>query len=75
MSKVAPVYPELARKMRITGTVKVEVIVAPSGKLKSTQVIGGNPLLVKAAVEAIEQWKWGAAPQETKELIVLNFHP
>ncbi len=75
MNRVAPAYPDLARKMHILGTVRVQVVVAPSGKLKLVQVVGGNPLLAKAAVDAIEQWKWGPAPQETKELIELNFHP
>ena len=70
-----PVYPDLARKMQIRGTVRVEVVVAPNGKMKSSQVIGGSPLLAKAAVDAIEKWKWAPAPQETKELIELNFHP
>jgi hypothetical protein len=53
----------------------VGVVVAPSGKAKFTQVIGGNPLLAKAAVDAIEKWKWAPAAQETKELVELNFHP
>ena len=75
VSKVVPVYPELASKMQMRGTVKVEVVVAPNGKVKFTQVLGGSPLLAKAAVDAIEKWKWGPAPQETKELIELNFHP
>jgi TonB family protein len=75
VSRVVPVYPELANKMRIRGTVKVEAVVAPNGKVKFTQVIGGSPLLARAAVDAIEKWKWGPAPQETKELIELNFHP
>jgi TonB family protein len=75
VSQVVPVYPELARKMRITGTVKVEALVGPNGKLKSTQVIGGSPVLVKAAVDAIEKWKWVSAPQDSKELVELNFHP
>jgi len=75
VSKVVPVYPELANKMQMRGTVKVEVVVTPSGKVKFTQVLGGSPLLAKAAVDAIEKWKWGPAPQETKEIIELNFHP
>ena len=75
VSQVVPAYPELARKMQITGTVKVEVAVAPNGKMRAAQVVGGSPVLVKAAVDAIEKWKWGPAPQETKELIELNFHP
>jgi hypothetical protein len=53
----------------------VGVVVTPSGKAKFTQVIGGNPLLAKAAIDAIEKWKWAPAPQETKELIELIFHP
>jgi hypothetical protein len=32
-------------------------------------------LLAKSAVDAIELWKWEAAPQETKELVELSFHP
>ncbi|SRR6266849_8995425 len=75
VTRVLPVYPELANKMQIRGTVRVEAVVAPNGKVKFTQVIGGSPVLVKAAVDAIEKWKWGPAPQETKELIELNFHP
>ncbi len=75
MSRVVPTYPELANKMQITGTVKVEVLVTPAGKVKLTQVVGGSPVLAKAAVDAIEKWKWGPAPAETKELIELNFHP
>lgn len=75
VDRVAPVYPDLARRAQIHGTVRVGVMVTPSGKAKFTQVIGGNPLLAKAAIDAIEKWKWAPAPQETKELIELNFHP
>jgi TonB family protein len=75
VNKVVPTYPELARKMQMHGIVKVEVVIAPSGKVKTTQVIGGNPVLAQAALNAIEQWKWAPAPQETQELIELSFHP
>ena len=75
VSQVSPQYPDLAKKMRIRGTVRVEALVAPSGKVKLTQVMGGSPVLVKAAVDAIEKWKWAPAPQETKELIELTFQP
>jgi TonB family protein len=75
INRVAPVYPELARKMQISGTVKVEAIVSANGKVKSTKVIGGSPVLTKAALDAIENWKWAATPSESKELIELSFHP
>jgi TonB family protein len=75
VSQVVPVYPELASKMQIRGTVKVEVVVAPNGKVKFTQVVGGSPVFAKPAVDAIGKWKWVSAPQESRELIELNFHP
>jgi TonB family protein len=75
LSRVIPLYPELAAKIQMTGTVRVAVVVAASGKPKSTDVVGGNPLLAKSAVDALEKWRWASAPQETRELIQLNFHP
>ena len=75
VNKAVPQYPDLARAMQIRGTVRVVVVVAPNGKAKLTQVVGGNPVLVKAAVDAIGKWKWAPATQETKELIQLDFHP
>lgn len=75
VNRVDPEYPELARKMQIRGMVKVGVSVAASGKVKMTRVMGGNPLLAKTAVDAIGQWKWAPAPQETQELIELSFFP
>src|SRR5664279_5020412 len=67
VSQVVPGYPELASKMRISGTVKLEIMVASNGRVKATQVIGGSPILVKAAVDSVEKWRWAPSPQETKE--------
>ncbi len=53
----------------------MEATVGPNGRVKSTLVIGGSPVLAKAAVDSIEKWKWAPATQESKELIELNFHP
>ncbi len=75
LNRVTPIYPDLARRMQISGTVKIEATVAPNGKVKSTKVIGGSPVLSKAALDAIEAWKWAATPGESRELIELLFHP
>jgi protein TonB len=75
ISKVLPVYPELARHLGLEGTVRLEAVVAPNGAVKSMQALGGSPLLVRAAQDATQKWKWAAAPQETKELVELSFHP
>jgi TonB family protein len=73
--RVVPQYPELARSMRIDGTVKVLVTVAPDGHCTLARVIGGHPVLAKAAVDAIQKWKWSTNPEETKEGVELHFHP
>jgi TonB family protein len=75
LNRVVPQYPELAHSMHIEGTVKLLVIVAPNGKPTSTQVMGGHPLLAKSSVGAVEKWKWISAPEETKEVVELHFHP
>jgi TonB family protein len=75
VNRVAPAYPELAERMHISGTVKVEAVVAPSGKVKFTQVVGGSPVFSKSALDAVDKWKWAPAPQESKETIELHFHP
>jgi TonB family protein len=72
---VVPQYPELARSARIEGAVKVMVAVAPNGRPTSTKVVGGHPVLAKAAVDAIEKWKWVASPDESTELVEIQFHP
>lgn len=72
-SRVTPVYPELAKKMHIHGTVKVEAIVRPNGQVKSTRVLGGNPVLVDAALDAVGKWKFETAQSETTEVVQLTF--
>lgn len=73
--RVAPVYPELARKMNIEGIVRLRVTVAPDGAAKAAEVLGGNPVLAKAGQDAISRWKWAPAPRESTELVQLRFHP
>jgi TonB family protein len=74
-SRVAPSYPELAKRMHLQGVVKVEVIVRPNGAVKSTRVLGGNPVLVDSATEAVKQWKFEPGSNETTELVQLTFVP
>lgn len=73
VSKVAPQFPEIARKMHIHGTVKLEVIILPNGSVKSAQVRGGHPVLVQAAQAAVEKWRWEPGPRETTEIVDVKF--
>jgi len=72
-SQVNPTYPELARRMNVRGKVRLEVTVEPNGSVKSVHVLGGHPLLVGAAEEAVKQWKFEAGPKETTNLVIFNF--
>ena len=72
-TKVSPIYPEIARKMGISGTVKLELVVASSGAVKETKVIGGHPILVTAAVEAVKKWKFEPASAESTVMKEFKF--
>jgi TonB family protein len=73
-SKVLPAYPELAKRMSVTGKVKIEVVITPDGRVKSTRVIGGHPLLVQACQDAVKEWKFVAAPEETTQIVEFEFN-
>jgi len=73
--KVAPVYPDLARQNRISGVVKLRATIAPNGSVRLVEPAGGNPVLLKAAQEAVGNWKFTPGPDETRELIELRFEP
>lgn len=53
-----PVYPELARRARISGVVRLQGIISREGVIQRLEVISGHPLLVPAALEAVKQWRY-----------------
>lgn len=75
LTKVVPDYPQMLRSMRIQGTVRADVVVAPDGKVKSVEVTGGHPLLAQAAEKALREWKWTPASHESHETVELIFKP
>lgn len=72
-SKVSPSYPDLAKRMNVTGKVKIEVVVTPDGHVKSTRVIGGHPLLVQACQDAVKEWKFVPSSDETTQIVEFEF--
>jgi TonB family protein len=74
-SKVAPAYPEIARRMSISGTVKLAVVVAPNGSIRDAKILGGHPVLVNAAVDAIKKWKFEPASEESSGTVEFKFSP
>jgi len=74
-SKVQPPYPDLARKMNITGTVKIEVTVAPNGTVKEARVVGGHPVLASSALDAARKWRFEPSTSESSGVIEFKFEP
>jgi TonB family protein len=73
-SKTAPAYPELARRMSVSGRVKIEVIITPDGHVRSTRVLGGHPLLVQACQDSLKEWKFFPAAEESTQIVECDFH-
>ena len=54
--RVEPVYPVLARQMRVAGVVELQGVIGTDGRIHELKVLSGHPMLVKAAVDAVSQW-------------------
>jgi TonB family protein len=72
-TKVSPVYPELAKRMSITGTVRLSVVVSANGQVKNAKAIGGHPILVTAAMDAMKQWRFEPAAVESSGVVEFKF--
>ncbi len=70
VSKVAPVYPQIARQMNITGVVEVSVVVDDSGKVTEATAVNGPAMLRASAESAIKQWKFKSGG---KGKVTVNF--
>jgi TonB family protein len=73
VAQVALVYPAIARKMHLAGTVRLVATVAPGGTVVRTEVLGGSPVLAQSATDAVSKSKWEPGPEETKEIVEIKF--
>jgi TonB family protein len=75
VSKPTPHYPEIAKRMNLVGTVKIEIVVGQDGKIKGTNVLGGHPVLVDSALMALKEWRYEPGTAETTVLVSFDFKP
>lgn len=78
VTKVAPKYPEKARKKRIQGTVVMHAIISKAGDIATVELVSGHPMLAPAAMDAVKQWKYkpyllNGMPVEVDTQIQVNF--
>jgi TonB family protein len=72
-TKIAPEYPALARQVNVTGKVKISAIVSADGRVLSTKIMGGSPLLTEAANTAVKQWRYEPSAKESTEIVEVDF--
>jgi TonB family protein len=71
-SQVQPSLPEMAQHMRLKGTVRLEIEIASDGTVKSTKALGGHPLLIQSAEQAVRKWRYAPGPP-AKAIVEFNF--
>jgi TonB family protein len=72
-TRVSPIYPDIARRMRVSGTVTVEATVDAEGKVSEAKTIAGNRLLAPAAEDAVLKWRFVSGSGTSKVDVFVNF--
>ena len=72
-SRVPPVYPEIAKRLRITGEVRLVATVDAQGKVKDVKPVSGNHMLEGAAENAVRQWKFEPGDGDSVVTVTINF--
>lgn len=78
LRKVQPQYPPIARTAGIEGQVVLQAVISKEGTIENLRVLTGHPMLVRAAIEAVSQWRYrpyvlNNEPVEVETQIMVNF--
>lgn len=78
LEQVLPAYPQIARQMRLEGTVVLRARIGTDGRVRFVEVERGHPLLAQAAREAVLAWRYrptrlNGQPVEVETRVVVNF--
>ena len=74
-SRVAPVYPEIAKRLQIEGVVSVQATVDPDGKVSGVKTLTGNHALAPSAEDAVRKWRFLPAPDQSTVVVEISFAP
>jgi TonB family protein len=73
LKTVPPVYPAIAVKMRVEGTVKLDATIDQDGSVSDVKVVSGHQLLVQAAIEAVKKWKYESGDGKSTQSVSVEF--
>jgi len=76
--RVQPVYPKIAIQARIQGPVQLQAIISKTGTIEHLTALGGPPMLIQAAKDAVQQWRYrpyllNGEPIEVETEVTVNF--
>jgi TonB family protein len=79
LHSVEPRYPEEARRQRIQGDARLEILIDKEGKVAGVKTLSGEPILVDAATKAVKQWRYrpyllNGEPVEVESTVTVKFH-
>lgn len=60
LHRVEPIYPPLARQVHREGQVELHAIISTDGSIQSLQVVSGDALFLRSAIDAVSQWRYRA---------------
>jgi len=66
-------YPPLARQTRVSGDVKLRVVVDRTGHVSETTVLSGHALLQQAALDAVRRWEFVPLSDSKQFEIICTF--
>ncbi len=73
VTRVAPSFPDLARRMHVTGIVHLDATVSADGHVEKAKATSGPPLLCGAAQDAVLRWKFTPGPGESIVSVQITF--
>jgi periplasmic protein TonB len=80
INKVDPVYPDMARQARLSGSVVYQVMIGQDGSVNNVRVVSGHPMLVQSGLDAVKQWTFkpyylNGQPVAVETQITMTFRP
>ncbi len=78
MGPIRPVYPQIAKAARVEGTVVVDAVISPNGRIERAHVVSGSPMLAGAALEAVQAARYvpfrlNGVAVEVETTVTVNF--
>jgi TonB family protein len=73
ITRIAPEYPETLKVLKIGGTVRLRINIAPKGNVESVELLGGNPILGESAMAAVKQWIYATSSSHSTMDVSIPF--